>query len=432
MDKYNNNIEILNKQLDILSMQESLEELLKNNINVEKLKKEIKELKNKINTLLASERDVCIEKYENKIFNEDCLQGLNKIPENSIHLFLSDIPYGINLDEWDVLHNNTNSALLGTSPAQEGKSGFKKRGKPINGWNENDRKINEYYGEWVYTWAQMLYPAMKEGGSVFIFGARRTISSAIKSLEKAGFLMRDMLAWKKEQAHDRRQDILNVILGRGHEYLITTEYLEKIKFHDELSVFFNIFEELKGIPYKKHTEIIKVLEEKTGSKKIITKYKLEILENTIVDNEIKELAKMWKGWKIGNLSPIYEPIAWLFKPYSTVTLTDNIIKNGVGGMNIQECLVNGKSPTNILEFGLSLEEKRNKFHEAQKPVELIEYLIKLTTLENQIVLDAFMGSGTTAVAAKNLNRKYLGFEREKNYYQICLERLNKIKPKNKK
>jgi len=50
----------------------------------------------------------------NKIYNEECLQGMEeRIPEKSIHLFLSDIPYGINLDEWDVLHDNTNSALLG-------------------------------------------------------------------------------------------------------------------------------------------------------------------------------------------------------------------------------------------------------------------------------------------------------------------------------
>ena len=48
----------------------------------------------------------------------DGIEAVGGIPDASIHLILSDIPYGIGADEWDVLHNNTNSAFLGTSPAQ--------------------------------------------------------------------------------------------------------------------------------------------------------------------------------------------------------------------------------------------------------------------------------------------------------------------------
>ena len=74
------------------------------------------------------------ENFINKITLGDCLEYMPMLTDNSIDLFLSDIPYGISLDDWDVLHDNTNSALLGQSPAQAGKSGFKRRGKPINGW----------------------------------------------------------------------------------------------------------------------------------------------------------------------------------------------------------------------------------------------------------------------------------------------------------
>src|SRR5574341_705536 len=109
----------------------------------------------------------------------DCLEYLPRLENNSIHCFLSDIPYGINLDEWDVLHNNTNSALLGQSPAQLGKSGFKRRGKPIRGWNAADREIPREYQEWCAKWAAIVYPKMKDGASVFIFGARRTLHRAI-------------------------------------------------------------------------------------------------------------------------------------------------------------------------------------------------------------------------------------------------------------
>lgn len=72
----------------------------------------------------------------------DSSQLIKTVETESVHLILSDIPYGINYDEWDVLHNNTNSALLGKSPAQE-KCGsvFKTRGKPLNGWAHSLIKI---------------------------------------------------------------------------------------------------------------------------------------------------------------------------------------------------------------------------------------------------------------------------------------------------
>jgi site-specific DNA-methyltransferase (adenine-specific) len=83
--------------------------------------------------------------------------------------------------------------------------------------------------------------------------------------------------------------------------------------------------------------------------------------------------------------------------------------------------LNGSSPTNLLEFGFKRHEKR--IHEAQKPLELIEYLIKLTTRKNQLILDPFMGSGTTAVAAKILRRNFIGFEVNPEYHAKSLERL---------
>jgi site-specific DNA-methyltransferase (adenine-specific) len=93
-------------------------------------------------------------------------------------------------------------------------------------------------------------------------------------------------------------------------------------------------------------------------------------------------------------------------------------------MNIDECRINNSSPTNLLEFGFRKNEKR--IHEAQKPLDLIEYLIKLTTRENQIVLDPFMGSGTTAIAAKKLNRNFIGFEANPEYHAKSLERIDGI------
>ena len=66
---------------------------------------------------------------------------------------------------------------------------------------------------------------------------------------------------------------------------------------------------------------------------------------------------------------------------------------------------------------------RNKLHPTQKPVALMEYLIKTYSNEGDTVLDFCMGSGTTGVACKNLNRSFIGIEKEEKYYQIAKERI---------
>ena len=79
-----------------------------------------------------------------------------------------------------------------------------------------------------------------------------------------------------------------------------------------------------------------------------------------------------------------------------------------------------KYPQSIVEF-----YKRDKisYHPTQKPVALLEYLIKTYTQEGETVLDFPMGSGSTGVAAKNLNRSFIGIELEEKYFEIAKERL---------
>lgn len=77
-------------------------------------------------------------------------------------------------------------------------------------------------------------------------------------------------------------------------------------------------------------------------------------------------------------------------------------------------------PYNILEFNTD----KNRVHPTQKPVALMEYLIKTYTNEGDTVLDCTMGSGTTGVACKNLNRNFIGIELDENYFKIAKERIN--------
>ena len=66
---------------------------------------------------------------------------------------------------------------------------------------------------------------------------------------------------------------------------------------------------------------------------------------------------------------------------------------------------------------------KGRVHPTQKPTELIEYIIKLYTRPDDTVVDLFMGSGTTGVACKNLNRKFIGIEMDEGYFNIAKERI---------
>ena len=85
-------------------------------------------------------------------------------------------------------------------------------------------------------------------------------------------------------------------------------------------------------------------------------------------------------------------------------------------------------PTSIIEISSKIKECNpiNRVHPTQKPVALLEYLIKTYTNENETVLDNCMGSGSTGVAAINTNRNFIGIELSEEYYNIAKERIEKI------
>ena len=83
-------------------------------------------------------------------------------------------------------------------------------------------------------------------------------------------------------------------------------------------------------------------------------------------------------------------------------------------------------PVSIQEFSIA-GLRRYRFHPTEKPVSLFEYLIKTYTNENNLVFDGFLGSGTTAVACKQLNRNYIGIEKEQKYFEISIDRVDKVR-----
>lgn len=289
----------------------------------------------------------------NNIYKGDNIELIKEIEDESIHLILSDIPYGINFDKWDVLHDNKNSALGGACPSQlKMGNGFKSRGKPINGWSEADRKIPMEYQKWCEKWTEEWLRVLKPGSSCFIFAGRRFSHRVTVAMENAGFVLRDMIGWNRTNAMLKAQQISKVFERRG--------------------------------------------DDKSSEK--------------------------FREWRVGNLRPVFEPILWFIKPYKQGgTIADNMLVNGTGAYNLEKWKKYVPNSGNYIEIP-NLSSDRGS-HPTQKPLELMKALIELVTQEGQVVLDPFAGSGTTLLAAKELGRKYIGFEMEDDFFENAIKRL---------
>jgi site-specific DNA-methyltransferase (adenine-specific) len=94
----------------------------------------------------------------------------------------------------------------------------------------------------------------------------------------------------------------------------------------------------------------------------------------------------------------------------------------LGGVKKERVVDTGyRYPTSIQKFA-SVSQKNQ--HPTQKPVDLMEYLVKTYTNQGDTVLDNCMGSGTTGLACKNLSRKFIGIEQDANYFEIAKNRIN--------
>ena len=127
-------------------------------------------------------------------------------------------------------------------------------------------------------------------------------------------------------------------------------------------------------------------------------------------------------------SPNYYPILEVGKPYTRKcnTETENNHKFGTDGK--VDVINTGTRYPKSIRFEKQNWSKQQQVHPTQKPVALMEYLIKTYSIEGETVLDFTMGSGTTGVACMNTNRKFIGIEKDNNYFQIAKYRIISAKP----
>lgn len=108
----------------------------------------------------------------------------------------------------------------------------------------------------------------------------------------------------------------------------------------------------------------------------------------------------------------------------------NQIQDGLKGVECEVKLDRGKYPESVQYFKSVHNANGTRLHPTQKPVKLLEYLIKTYTNKGDTILDFTMGSGSTGVACMNTNRNFIGIEIDDKYYKIANDRLNKANEQN--
>lgn len=246
------------------------------------------------------------EDFSDRVFNEDALEGIVKIPDGSIDLVLTDPPYCLGKDYG----------------------------------NDSDKLDPEKYLEWSKQWIDAIIPKLKSNGCLYIFLTWR-YSPEIFCYLKKKMLMLNEIIW------DRKVPSMGGSTRRFSSVHDTIGFFAKSKdYHFDIDSI--------RIPYDEETK-------KARSRSIFAGKKwLEAGHNP------KDV------WSVSRLHAIHS---------------------------------------------------EREDHPTQKPLEIIERMIKASCPTNGIVLDPFMGSGTTAVAAHRLKRHFIGFEINSDYYEIIRKRL---------
>lgn len=297
-----------------------------------------------------------------KVFNGDCEIELSKLDNNSIDLLLTDPPYFI-----DKLTNEWDSKKV----SNDSNSHIKHLPKGMKFDKSQVKNLYDYY----LKISRIIFDKLKPGGYFLSFSAPRLYHSIAMACEIAGFEIRDMINWTYTHSMPKGMSVSHLI--------------KKM----------NISEEEKN----------KLIEEYTD-------------------------------FKTPQIKSCFEPICVAFKPIGKLTFIKNELqfKTGLLDFSQKVGINNDKVPANIItteefnelydkNFMVSKPSKKEKglinTHITVKPLALIEHLIKLFSKKNSLVVDPFLGSGTTAVACKNTYRRCIGIELNTDYYKVCLDRL---------
>ena len=303
-----------------------------------------------------------VKKYINKIIHGDALCFLPKLQGNSIDIVLTDPPYFLDkLDQkWQTSKVHNERNMQVVTSLPAGMKFDKKQGRA--------------FYKWYLKVSKEIFRVLKPGGFFFSFSSPRLYHKMACAVDDAGFEIRDCFMWLYTQSQPKAMGL--------HHFI---DKLEKSK------------------------------------------------------KEKEKLHKFFSGWKTPQVKSCYEPIAMAQKPLNK-TYLNNFLEHDISliNSNIKQGLNQDMFVSNVMTdqkihphldkvFLLDKPDKNEKghfnHHKTVKPLSICKYLIGLTTKRDHVVLDPFMGSGTTALACKETGRNFIGVELNKEYIDIAMKRL---------
>jgi len=312
----------------------------------------------------------------NNIYNEDCIYGMKRIDAESIDLIITDPPYLINYqsamrtDRFDKI---------------EGDKGTK------SDYNLITNSLNE------------LHRVLKEGSHIYMFCSWHNIDFFKQEFQKH-FELKNILIWKKKGGFIGD---LETQYGVDYEFILfgfkKWEYYDVDKDCNSYPLVRGYFKKLQkhiGLKLKEinthlgHRKAEHCFYWKTTQWDMPTKETYnELIRTFNIDN--------WNEFKeFNSLKVEYDKLKYIYNKRKPL---------------------NGKRISGIIET--SKVPNKEYIHPTQKPEEIINILIEKSSIENDIILDPFIGSGTTAIASMNTNRQYIGFELDNTYYDLAQKRI---------
>ena len=313
--------------------------------------------------------------YINKVVCGDCLEVLQDIPDNSVDLVLTDPPYNIGKSkEWDK---------------------WKKKADYI-----------DWCGEWLTECQRVL----KDNGSFYFFhnDFLQIVDLQKWISENTKFVFKQFIVWNKKFAGARMEDYLqgHICVEGLRNYKQMAEYCLFYTFQDETGLTtvmldINNFSTLRGY-FRDYQEALGL-----NKKEIIEKIGQQ------ADHCFRWASSQWD-------LPTKETYAEL----SRLPLKYEFIRREYEDLrreyeDLRYTFNNQKIHHSVWNYEIA----KKQGHITPKPLPLIENIIKHSSNEGSLILDPFLGSGTTAVACKQLNRKYIGIEKSEEYCEIARKRL---------
>lgn len=318
----------------------------------------------------------------NRIYQFDCLEGMKLLPDKCIDLICIDPPYNIGKAKWDK-------------------------------W-----KTVELYVSWMGEVFKQLERVLKKNGSFYWFHNDFEQMSELQYWLKRNteFKFKQLLVWDKYNGSQWNQ--LNAIV-HSHEirnYPQQAEYCMFYTFEDDLYDYRNTL--------KEHGEKISPFAR-------IMKERMKELNLKQSELSMLQLSRNGKptGWISNKLNGSEIPTREQWELLSEKLQVDKNYDELLEERQLQiELLQKDRYTFNnqVLPSVWQHEPIKQNGHITPKPIDILKKIIMTSSNENDVVLDCFMGSGSTAVAASTLNRKWIGFERETKYIEIANKRLEQI------